>query len=64
MDIAFSIFLILVWVCCGLWAAYLARLRNRDEVLWAIVGVLAGLIGVFAIAVLPPKRGSKAGWKI
>lgn len=42
-----------IWGLCG-WACYnIARAKNRNSELWALLGILFGIFAVIAISMLP-----------
>jgi len=47
---------LIVWAICAAVCAQIAGNKGHDRVKWAIVGVLAGVFGVLAAALLKPKE--------
>lgn len=43
---------LIVWVLCGYVNYKLAEEHGKDAMLWAIVGVLFGIFGIGALAIL------------
>ena len=48
-----DIFIVFVCIGLGIWGAYLARNRNRNQVAWGIICALFGLLAVLLVALLP-----------
>lgn len=48
--------LILFWIFFGLLASHIARRKGRDQILWFIIGLFIGAIGVIALLLLPAVR--------
>ena len=51
--------IIFIWILVGLWAAYIAKNRNRSQVGWAIAGMIFGLFAVLLVALLPSIENGK-----
>lgn len=47
----------LLWVLMGAATAYFANQRGRDPVIWFMVGMLLGVLGLLLLFVLPPVAG-------
>ena len=58
------IFFIFIWILLGLWAAYIAKNRNRSQVGWAISGVIFGVFAILLVALLPSIEDGKAVRKV
>lgn len=44
---------VIIWGLCG-WACYsMALKKNRNESLWAVMGVLFGIFAIIVLALLP-----------
>jgi xanthosine utilization system XapX-like protein len=49
-------------ICAGI-CYWLAKRKNRNPVLWAIVGFFSWIVGVVIVAILPAQEGGKtATW--
>lgn len=49
---------IVIWMILGISTSYAAKERGRDPVLWFVIGLLLGIIGLILVFILP-KSGSK-----
>lgn len=45
---------LLVWCLLGAVVGFIAKEKNRNSTLWAVMGVLFGVFALFTIVVLPP----------
>jgi hypothetical protein len=60
MDIM-ELVTILIWCLFG-WACYKqAQKKNRNETLWAVLGVLFGIFALAVILLLPPVNNDNGG---
>ncbi len=48
-----------VWGLCGYASYAIAKSKNRNGHLWAVLGILFGLIAVIIVAILPNIPGSR-----
>lgn len=67
MELVFSPFFLLVWLACGLFAAFIAKSKGRSFIGWLVLGVFFGIIALLAAGFLPkvknhsmPYRATKA----
>lgn len=51
------------WVMFGVAAASLAKGKNRNVMLWVIIGLLIGPFAVLAIALMKPAPGADQGYE-
>jgi len=52
-----SAVILIVWALCG-WACYsMAKSKNRNKELWAVLGVLLGIFAIIKLSVLPNLPG-------
>ena len=49
-------FEILVWCLCGYGCYKIAEVKGRNEVLWAVLGLIFGVFPLLAIAILPENK--------
>ena len=59
-----EIFFIFIWILLGLWAASIAKNRNRSQVGWAIAGMIFGLFAILLVALLPSIEDGKIVRKV
>jgi hypothetical protein len=50
---------IILWVLVGAMCAYFANQRGRDPIVWFIVGMLFGVLGLLVLVLLPPAEEIK-----
>lgn len=53
---------LIAWVLFGVAAASLAKGKNRNVVLWVILGLLVGPFALLAIALMKPAPGADQGY--
>lgn len=54
---------VIAWIVFGVAAASLARGKNRNVVLWVIIGLLIGPFALLLIAMLKPGPGPDKGYE-
>lgn len=52
-----GLIVLIVWGLCGYSCYAIAKSKNRNRKLWAILGILFGLFAIITIAILPNLPG-------
>jgi len=53
---------LILWVVFGFAAASVAKGKNRNHVLWFLIGLLLGPFALLVIAVMKPAPGANQGY--
>jgi hypothetical protein len=53
------VLVLIVWLLCGILTAFIAQSKGLSVGTWAIVGILAGFIGVLIVALVPSKTPAR-----
>ena len=58
-EIRLGATIIITWLICAGLAGWLAGRRNRDDGLWAVMGLFLGPIAVIAVLLLPKRTEAR-----
>jgi len=48
-----TLFIIALWIICGISSAFIASEKNRDVGAWFLIGIVLGVFGLIMIAAVP-----------
>ena len=54
-----TLFILCGWMTMGYLTGYMARLKNRDELFWFVMGIMFTRLAMVILALLPKKPGAK-----
>ena len=49
----------LILLACALACVHIAKQKNRDTTVWALLGIFFGVFAIVLVAILPPAKDSR-----